>query len=502
MKKYLFLIYICITAVSILGCEKAIDENIKPSNDKTDIELLKTLYGLATATNGSYSLLVTQNAGDFPYDLTWFHMSEFKGNNLIAVTQARPNYKDDGYTYENSPTLGITPSFWKMSYRIIFSANKVIDAIPDGKGPDYDQLKGENYFLRAMVYFNMARIYGRPYYQNNETALAVPLSLSSDMDNNYKPARNTVKEVYAQVISDLEKSASLMTKNKTNNYASKESAWALLSRVYLYMSGTATQPNLTYCDKAIEYANKVIASPRFALAQYPNYVNAFAKDSKTNNEFIFAFNHDASNRNQINDFLVPKIFYVIYYENGQYAASPDYIAILNQNPADLRRSFVIADQDPRITLQDKSRYTITKYNFGVDPNANSAQSNSGTCYLRLAEMYLNKAEALAKKGLNSDALVPLNEIRKRAKVPEWTIASLTGAQMTVFQATLMERRLELAYEGHGTYDDFRNGLPMKRFYADYFHNTPFTVEASDKRVVYPIPFGEILLNGNLAQNPL
>lgn len=498
MKKYLLLIFICITALSMSGCKKAIDENIKPSNDKTDSEVLKTLDGVATATNGSYSLLVTQNARDFPYDLTWFHMSEFKGNNLFAVTQAYPQYRDDGYTYTNSPTQGITPSFWKMSYRIIFSANKVIEAIEDGKGVEYDQFKGENYFLRAMAFFNMARIYAPPYYQNNETNLAVPLTLTANVDNNYKPTRNTVKEVYAQVIADLEKAATLMTKEKANNYASKESAWALLSRVYLYMSGTQTQANTTYCDKAIEYANKVIASPRFALLQDQNYTTGFAKDSKVNNEFIFAFSHDAANGNMINEFLTPKNFYG-YFINGEYAASPDYMAILDQNAADLRHSFVRAEIDPRAS----NRSTINKYDFEqVDQNGYSTQSKSATCYLRLAEMYLNKAEALAKKGLNSDALVPLNEIRKRAKAPEWTNSNLTTANMSVFQAVLNERRLELAWEGHGTYDDFRNGLPMKRFYTDYFHTAALTVEATDKRVSYPIPFDEIKMNSNLKQNPL
>lgn len=72
------------------------------------------------------------------------------------------------------------------------------------------------------------------------------------------------------------------------------------------MSGTATQPNITYCNKAIEYADKVIASPRFVLAQDQDYASAFAKDSRINNEFIFAFSHDATNGNFINDFLTPK----------------------------------------------------------------------------------------------------------------------------------------------------------------------------------------------------
>lgn len=496
MKKYL--VYISVISLLISGCKKEIDENIKPSNDKTDKELLATLDGLGTATNGSYALLVTSNAGDFPYDLSWFHMSEFKGNNLFAVTQAYPQYRDDGYTYANSPTMGITPSFWKMSYRLIFSANKIIDAIPEGKGAAYDQLKGENYFLRAMAYFNLVRVYGRPYYQNNETNLAVPLTLMSDLPKNYKPARNTVKEVYEQVILDLEKAADLMTEEKTNNYASKEAAWALLSRVYLYMSGSASQADNKYSDKVIEYADKVIASPRYNLAQDQVYAGMFAQDSRLSNEFIFSFGHSSANGNTINEFLTPKDFWG-YFVNGEYAASPDYVAILKQHADDLRFSFAkLQPSDPR----DPNRYTINKYDFEqVDPNGYSTMSKSGTCYLRLAEMYLNKAEALAKKGLDAQALIPLNEIRTRAKAPAWTNGNLATAGMSVFQAVLNERRLELAWEGHGTYDYFRNGLPMRRFYTDYFHSDPLTIEPTDKRVPYPIPFSEIKLNDNLVPNP-
>lgn len=505
MKKYILSAYICFAAIVLFGCKKNIDNNIRPFNDKADKELLSTLDGLATATNGNYSLMVTQAAGDTQYDVTWFNLSELKGNNILSVTQAYPQTRNDSYIYNNSPTQGVTASFWKMSYRIVFGANKVIDAIKDGQGPAFDQLKGENYFLRAMTYFNMVRVYGRPYYQDNNVSLAVPLSLNSLVDKDYQPKRNTVKEVYMQIIADLEKAATLMTITKTNNYASKEVAWALLSRVYLYMGGTPASPQNEYNTKAVEYADKVISSNKYTLLQGTAYSTSFAVDSKTNKEAIFSFRHDDANGNKINEFLMLRDVFGNPYQ-GEYAASPDYMAILNQNSSDLRKNFITVETDKRITLADKSRNSINKFNFqqlsapgGFDF---STQTRSGTPYLRIAEMYLNKAEALAKLNNNTDALIALNLVRTRSTAPEWTTASLATAGMTVFQAALNERRLELAWEGHSSYDNFRNGLPVVRNYTDYFYTSPLTIQATDKRVVYPLPPSEILLNNNLDQNPL
>lgn len=506
MKKYILSAYICFAAIVLFGCKKAIDENIRPFNDKSDKELLTSIDGLTTATNGNYSLLVTQSAGDTQYDLNWYNLSELKGNNMLSVTQAFPQTRNDSYIFNNSPSQGATTSFWRMSYRIIFGANKIIDAVPDGQGAAFDQLKGENYFLRAMVYFNLARVYGRPYYQNNGAELAVPLSLSSMVDKNYQPKRNTVKEVYAQVIADLEKAAALMTQLKPNNYACKETAWALLSRVYLYMGGTSTAANIDYNTKAVEYADKVIASPKYTLLQGTAYSTSFAMDSKNSKENIFSFRHDDANPNKINEFLILRDVFGNPYQ-GEYAASPDYMAILNQNPTDLRKNFITVENDSRITGTDKKRNSINKFNFQqIAPPGGfdfSSQTRSGTPYLRIAEMYLNKAEALAKLGNNTDALIALNFVRTRAiATAAWTTTSLASANITVFQAVLNERRLELAWEGHSSYDNFRNGLAMTRNYTDYFNTSALTIEPLDKRVVYPLPPSEIQFNPNLEQNPL
>src|SRR5690606_27037786 len=102
-----------------------------------------------------------------------------------------------------------------------------------------------NYYLRGLINFGLVNAYGRPYTQD-PSALGIPLKLTTN--NNDLPARSTVREVYEQVIADLEKAASLMTIDKANVYASKHAAHALLSRVYLYMEDN---------ELAIDYASKV-----------------------------------------------------------------------------------------------------------------------------------------------------------------------------------------------------------------------------------------------------
>ncbi len=502
MKKYILYIYISVIAMGFTACKKAVD-NIQPSNDETDTQLLKNLDGLATATKGNYSLLVSSQTGNITYTDSWWNLSELKGNNLMAVVEAFPQSRSDSYTYTNSPVQSASKFFWPSSYRIIFGTNKVIDAIKPGQGADYDQLKGENYFLRAMVYFNLIRVYGRPYYENNGDNLGVPLSLSSNVPLDYKPARNKVKEVYASIISDLQNAARLMTKNKANYYASKQAAWALLSRVYLYMGGTPTAPQAEFNAKAALYADSVIKVGNYSLLQGNDYTNCFNVDGATNNEFIFAFRHDAVNGNTINDYIIPVNFFGSYI-TGEYAVSPDYQIIVSQNPADIRNNFIFSDTDPRLSTPTQQRYDVGKYNYmQIYPPGSfnfSTKSQSSTPYLRLAEMYLNKAEAEAKAGDNVNALADLNVIRTRAGAPAWTNATLTSAGMTIFQAVLNERRLELAWEGHSAFDNFRNGLPMMRSYADY--NKPsINVPASDKSIISPLPPNELLLNPNLVQNP-
>ncbi|MEO5996053.1 MAG: RagB/SusD family nutrient uptake outer membrane protein, partial [Chitinophagaceae bacterium] len=125
--------------------------------------------------------------------------------------------------------------------------------------------------------------------------------------------------------------------------------------------------------------------------------------------------------------------------------------------------------------------------------------------LRLAEMYLIRAEANAKSGSTQLALDDVNLIRKRAGLTgtaQYTLADLKG-RGTVLNVVLEEKRLEFFLEGHRYFDLYRNNLPMIRAYIG-FHGTDhfnFTVLPNNPRVIYFIPEDETIVNPNLVQNP-
>jgi hypothetical protein len=145
-------------------------------------------------------------------------------------------------------------------------------------------------------------------------------------------------------------------------------------------------------------------------------------------------------------------------------------------------------------------YFINKYNW-QEGIANLASP----VYLRLAEMYLNRAEANAKLGNDPLAIADVNLIRERAGLSGdalYSVSNLKG-RGSVLNVVLEERRLELAFEGQRPGDLFRNNLPLVRAYPG-LHGTDnfnFRVEPTDPRVVYYIPEREININPKLTQNP-
>lgn len=152
------------------------------------------------------------------------------------------------------------------------------------------------------------------------------------------------------------------------------------------------------------------------------------------------------------------------------------------------------------TRQTYPKYFITKC---------SGQENKGHLWSpiisRLAEIYLNKAEAYAKKGDIGNALANVNIVRTRAIGSEaaYTAADVTG-DVTILDLVLKERRLELAYEGHRKFDVFRNNRNLDRTYPGTHlrGNDPFFEVSYESNVIVEyIPEGEILAQPDLQQNP-
>ena len=222
---------------------------------------------------------------------------EYAGDN-VAIR----GYSTDAFfefiSYARTPNNYRLDQFWNSGYKAIAQVSNIINMFEEGQSASVDQCLGECYYMRGMLYFYFVRAYGRPYYQAADRNLGVPVVngtpdniLSSDF---FLSDRKTVKENYELIIADLEKAAQLMNEDKGASRPSVGATNALLSRVYLYMSGTYENPNTQYAQKAIEYASKVIDSGDYQLRSRESIMEYIKPAPDANPEAIFAVKRIAS----------------------------------------------------------------------------------------------------------------------------------------------------------------------------------------------------------------
>jgi hypothetical protein len=500
---YMFAVVACL--ISFNSCIK----DVAPSDAITTETLTSTTAGLTNAVNGAYALFKDHvefngTADDNNmYLRQYFQLSDFASDDIVCaqVTEDPLFYS---FSLAHSPTQTNTRYFWYISYKIISDCNTVIEAVE--KEPTDDpvrkQLLGECYFLRAFTHFNLVRLFAMPYTQD-KSAPGIILRTSTS-DPSIK-ARSTVEEVYQQVIADALQAADLMNKPRGVEYASKEAAEALLSRVYLYMDD----------DKdAADYATKVINSGKFELTNTSTFPNLFA-NAMGSSETIFCIAFTANE-----DYgKFGSIASMIYSDGnsgwGEEYASSSIRELMSAHPEDIRWKYIIPLKDDNGNIQTKNGipiYYISKFSFqGGSPTLSSP------VMFRLAEMYLNRAEAEAKMGDVKSALDDVDAIRKKRGLQNSLYNGVVPNGSTALEVVLNERRIELAFEGQRTFDVYRNKMAMDRTYWGYhlpglketdidLSKTPtgyanMIIQPTDSRIIYYIPIDEIQSNDLCTQNP-
>ncbi len=553
MKKIYSLIAI-LTILSLGAC----DIERAPFQDLADEKVFADELGIEAAALGTYAILKT-NEFMRPYH---FH-GEFGGDN-ISLSGSTTDNLFYMYNYQHTPTNYHLNGLWSTIYKGIINANKVIANAQEGT-PRMNHVIGEMYYLRAFFYFNLVSIWGRPYNQSPTTNLGVPIILDAEPDLDNMPGRASVKEVYDQILVDLNKAKELMSgftriDEEYNIYASEQAANALLSRVYLYMEENT---------KAAEFATEVLESGKFSLLEGSDYETFPTMKPEDNSEIIFACKA-----------MKDKDDYDWYAFGGMYAtidgvgwgemyASEPLRDLLDKNPTDRRNKFIEPQYEPGTAYEITYSYAKATpagskmfQSYNVTSNGGTWEYSyngtktvstevvggvtkyfitegsgiSGKTYVRLtqkmlkrngypkyfvikcsnqegqpqlfspiisrlAEMYLNRAEARAKSGDAAGALADVNVIRERANIPTY---SSVPEDRTILDVVLEERRVELAFEAHRRYDIFRNGLTLDRRYPgthDKGTNPLMTVPANHPRVVDYIPQEQLLAQPNLEQNP-
>lgn len=258
---------------------------------------------------------------------------EYAGDNMMI----RGSSTDAFYefiSYSRTPNNGRLSQFWDASYKAIAQSSNIIKMVSEGQSAEIDSKLGECYYIRGLMYFYLVRAYGRPYYQSPETNLGVPI-VNGTPDNVLDmslPDRATVKTTYEQIIADLKRAEELIGDNESNIKATKGAAQAMLSRVYLYMSGTYANPNKEYAQLAVDYANKVIGLGKYNLLSRNDFMKYNTFTPENNKETIFAIKRLAT------EFSGYDHYYGVggMYANiggmgwGEMYASAKYIDLLNE----------------------------------------------------------------------------------------------------------------------------------------------------------------------------
>lgn len=471
--------HIFIAALSALAFTACEDDflNEEPKLKQSTELTLSTIDGIQKSVAGSYAYLSASY---------WYGADFITDCELRACNARKPSAQtwDSGrcksgndWSYSSASSMA---GLWTYAYKLIDNANEILDNV-DGKAEQtvVDGVRAEALFLRALAHFDLVRTFAQPYAQTDPAQqLGVPVMLHSQ---NGTPARNTVAEVYDQIVADLTEAEKIMPEKYNAAYhqavadkfavASKEAIQALLSRVYLYMG---------QWQKAADYATLVINSGKFNLWSKADLAKAYVQDvAADGGEVIFEVYGDQGN----DRFSVQNWEYLMWMSSprgsGDFGASHDVYDLYEEDDARLGL-FVTADKA-------NGQYWSTKY-AGKD---NSSPSYNNTIVLRLSEMYLNRAEAIFR-GASVSGVTAQSDLLAITKVRGASMA--TPTETGIFT----ERRKELAFEGHIVYDFARFGRNLTR--GDIMA-TLKEVPFPNYRWALPIPKSEMDANPNMVQNP-
>jgi hypothetical protein len=404
-----------------------------------------------------------------------------------------------------SDLLGVNS--WTIYYTKIKGCNVVLDYINSvsGTAQAKNAITGQALFLRAFYYLKLVTLYGQPYSGmgiDPSKSLGVPLILTSKVSDAY-PVRNTLVQVYKQIETDLLTAADLLKNNYTAPSlfrVSHVAAYALLSRLYLYMGRDQDM------DNVILYANNALAI-KPSLTQLSTYFTSATAlstvgiyDQFLSQEVIWSYG--------VNQNISPANYF--------YPATNN---ILTQVPPFTVSASLLGlyDQGTGTTNMGDLRFSIyfTKYpSYGyVSRTGKIGFQAYGAQGMRVAELYLNRAEACIKRYIKTaqgadinQALADLNYLRQnRYDTRNTAYVPVTFSDITQLYKFLQdERRRELCLEENFRWTDIKRwGLAITHNYTDPYGTTSTYTLNTGSNLIYalPIPYDVVASNYNLQQNP-
>lgn len=438
--RFIYLFYILL----FTSCSSFLE--VDPKSSISGEGIIKDETSAEAAISGVYDALRSY------YSVNYQSIAYLSGDN-VQWTGSQSQVQEF-INHKVNPENATIASTWNGIYTTINRTNNVIGAIVNYEGDGIpttvkDKVLGQAYAIRGLAYFDLARVWG-----------GVPLITepTEKVGDNTGIARSTVEQTYQQVIDDLNLAEDLLSVTTDRFALTKKTVWALKARYYLYRKNW---------EKAREYATLLIDDQSNYELIAPYY--AFFKNDVTGTkESVFELFYSTNEPNTHRAQWQPQT-------NGgtrQWAPSEPLIALLtNASTAGARSALIAKDNQNRWYGDLYYRST------GADP----------TYVIRIAELYLIRAEAYAELEEYNLALADLNKIRKRALLPDLLLSTSKSDLLLWIEN---ERRLEFAFEAHRWFDLVRTGRAQQVLGI----NESF-------RLLLPIPYSQVLADPALKQNP-
>jgi starch-binding outer membrane protein, SusD/RagB family len=499
--KILYINYAAFAGVVLmLACNKLVEN---PSSAITTSQFYKTQNDGVAAVNAIYTTLNSDVAGDFPMYGRQLNLltDNATDNQNFSPSNTNPDVRAlSTITYVSSN--GRILKNWYQHYYGINRANIAIDGITAMPASAYTtaglqtRLVNEAKFVRALLYFNLVRLFGPvPLVLHNPTSVDI---------TTLQVARTSRDSVYAQIVSDLTAASGLPASYTGTDIgrATSGAAKALLAKVYIYRQDwTDAQTQLLSVLNAGSFSG---ATGTYGYGLFANYGDAFAKATKNGIEHIFSVQYvtNGGEANAIND--LSQSF--TSFNTGTYPIDI---------PSDSSVSKIFASTDTRKavtfytsvynaatgqTVVFNNPYTpyFNKFvDYSLTPLNNQPTSGVNYPVIRYADVLLSYAEVQNELngGPTADSYTALNAVRARAHVN----ALPPGLGQSDFRDSLfLERRKEFVQEGQRWFDLVRRGVNV--YLAAQLKIAAHSA-ASAKDTLYPIPITEIQLDPLLTQNP-
>lgn len=466
LKSILSLVFISL----LFSCESILDTDPILSVDSD--AALNSVEGIEAATTGCYSYL---------RDTELYGRELIVNPELMGNTAAHSGRRSNYLALSNNQR-GYHMGGWEPSFKGILQINLILDTLEDFEGEQEwkNNIAGQLYFLRALYYHNLSKIFGydpTAVIESSDRG-TVPLILEPvKVLGDVRPKeREPITGMYLQLYSDLEKAYELMGSESNTSgphLATQGAAAALFSRVALY--------NGDY-GKVIEMADKAIASGVGRFSTYDSYVSDWRAETHPESLFEVEFKIDQNIgvTNSIRSAFTTRVDEdsTVPNGNGDAVVSDALFALYGDD--DVRKQLIMKGLGRASNANEMTKF----FSRGGAPNLDNIP------VIRISEVYLNRAEAYARTpGGEGNALIDINRIRERAGLTPVSGLSEEG----LLDEVLKQRKLELAFEGHSFFD-------YKRLGEDILKPTGNVIRFSDYRILARIPWREFNANQLLRQN--